>query len=247
MVLAGNVLAAGLEPMPFHRSAAPGGIPFSASTNRPHLAAFRAMPADSWLPGLIPVFAVERAGGWELRRRPAREQENFTDPLFFALAPHGEPELAGVSGRWEVAAGRDDGSTLRLTIELAAEGGEVSGRFDQNTDYRFASIVGGVCRTNRLELRVKYINDEYRLVAAPDAGQWTGRWRREDDSEGGSLRLFRNGPAPSESAGPATVDLIEWRRDDGGERRYHVAGEMPPPGWTRSERPIARVWRPADR
>ena len=35
--------------------------------------AFHAVVTNQWLPGLVPIFAVERAGGTELRRLPPRE------------------------------------------------------------------------------------------------------------------------------------------------------------------------------
>src|SRR5687768_843217 len=40
--------------------------------------AFRAMCTNQWLPGLVPMFMVEKSGQIELRRRPLRGQENTT-------------------------------------------------------------------------------------------------------------------------------------------------------------------------
>ena len=221
------------------------GLPFVPRklTNAP--AAFSAVVAREWQLGLVPVFAVEKAGGWELRRRPGIGQENFSEPVFFGLAPENEPEAVNAAGRWEVSATRADGSVLRLALELAVEGEAVSGRFDQHTDYRFAQLVGGNFRTNRLELEVKYINDDYRLLTQRRGERWVGRWQRADDSEGGALELFR-GLSPAElPAGGQLVELREYRRPGSAGRLFRLADDPAPDGWIAELRPLVRVWRRA--
>lgn len=230
--------------VPFARGET-NGLPFLPRklTNAP--AAFSAVVAREWQPGLLPVFAVEKAGGWELRRRPGIGQENFSEPVFFGLPPENEPEAVSACGRWEVSATRADGSVLRLALELAVEGEAVSGRFDQNTDYRFAQVIGGSFRTNRLELAVKYINDDYRLLTERRGERWAGRWQRTDDSDGGALELFRGLPPTELPAGGHLVDLREFRRPGSEGRRYRLADEPVPDGWIAEARPLVRVWRMA--
>jgi hypothetical protein len=232
----------GVELVPFVRGET-NGIPFVPRKSSDLPAVFSAVVDREWHPGLLPVFAVEKSGGWELRRRPGTGQENFLEPLFFGLPPEHEPEAAEVSGRWEVSATRADGSVLRLALELAAEGEAVSGRFDQNTDYRFAQLTGGSVRTNRLELAVKYINDDYRLIAQRRGDRWAGRWQRADDSEGGALELFRGLPPAALPAHGRLVALHEYRRQGSGARLYLLAGEPVPAGWIAEPRPLVRVWR----
>src|SRR5687767_8474623 len=72
--------------------------------------AFLAVCTNSWPAGLVPVFAVEKTNRVELRRRPGLGQENFSEPLFFALPPGNEPEAAKVAGRWECLGNRPGGS-----------------------------------------------------------------------------------------------------------------------------------------
>jgi hypothetical protein len=206
-------------------------------------AVFSAVVDREWYPGLVPVFAVEKSGSWELRRRPGTGQESFSEPIFFGLPPEHEPKAAEVSGRWEVSATRADGSVLRLALELAAEGEAVSGRFDQNTDYRFAQVIGGSFRTNRLELAVKYINDDYRLLTERRGERWAGRWQRADDSEGGALELFRGLPPAALPTQGRLVALHEYRRQGSGARLYLLAGEPVPAGWIAEPCPLVRVWR----
>src|SRR4051794_5140285 len=46
--------------------------------------AFQAICTNEWLPGLVPVFAVQTEERFELRRRPVRGQEGSSEPMFFA-------------------------------------------------------------------------------------------------------------------------------------------------------------------
>jgi hypothetical protein len=198
--------------------------------------AFHAVVTNTWPTGLVPIFAVEMTNYVELRRRPRRGKENATEPLFFALPPQDEPEASKVAGRWELEAARFSGSKEYPVWELAIEGGQVSGRFDQNTDYRFAYLMGGTFRSNALELRVEYINDAYIIQGMWHDGGMKGRWRRVDDSEEGSWKASR---AVAKLPGNTNViDLYEWRRED---LRWYGAGKEKP-GWTRGARPLCRVW-----
>jgi hypothetical protein len=224
----------------FGRSAKPSEPPFVAATNSP---AFRAVQGPNWPAGLVPVFAVEKPGGWELRRHPSRGQEEFSEPFFFGLPAAGESASASTAGRWEINATRNDGSTLRLAIELAEHHGRLAGRFDQTTDYRFAQITGGTTDGDRLELDIKYINDEFRLLTARAGDRWKGRWTRRDESEGGALELFRQSAPKPIAADPFALFEARPQQGDANVRRYLLAGEPVPAGWARATNALVRVWR----
>lgn len=226
----------------FSRPALTNAQPFIiAPTNAPAL--FQAIVSRDWLPGLVPMFVVEKEGRRELRRLPARGQENFAEPLFFALPPEDEAETAAVAGRWELTATRADGSKPRLAVELATDREQVAARLDQNTDYRFAYITKGSIHTNRLELRVEYIKDVYLLSVDRRNDRWLGRWRLEDDTEGGSLELWRGLTQVAPPPGLAMVALHECSRAGDDARLYVLADEPVPAGWKREARPLCRVWR----
>lgn len=226
----------------FGRSAKPAEPPFVATTHSP---VFRAVLGPDWPAGLVPVFAVAKPGGWELRRHPGRGQEDFSEPLFFGLPAADESATASAAGRWEIHATRSDGSTLRLAIELAEQHGRIAGRFDQTTDYRFAQITGGTIDGDRLELDVKYINDEFRLLTARAGDRWKGRWTRRDETEGGALELFREAPSKPVAAEPVGLFEARPQKGDANVRRYLLAGEPVPAGWARETNALVRVWRVA--
>ncbi len=229
---------------PFYRTASNAVASFTTNPNAVSTAAFRAVVSREWLPGLVPLFSVEKGGFNELRRLPGRGQENFSEPLFFALPAAGETNSARTAGRWEAAATRADGSKHRLALELAVDGNRVAARFDQNTDYRFAFIESGLVRTNRLTLEVRYINDSYQLLLDDGAGRWNGRWRRTDDTEVGSLELTRALGEFVAPAGAKPVALHECRREGEPHRLYLRADEPVPPGWKRNAEALCQVWVP---
>jgi hypothetical protein len=202
--------------------------------------AFHAVVTNTWPAGLVPVFGIERTNSFELRRRPARGKENATEPLFFALPPEDEPEATKLAGRWELEAIRFSGTKEYPVWELAIEGDKVSGRFDQNMDYRYAYIMGGTFRSNLLELRVEYINDAYLITGTWHDGKLKGRWRRADDSEEGPWEATR--PIPKLPAHQRAVALYEWRRLSDDSRRHATETEKPGIGWQRAPRPLCRVW-----
>ncbi|HKQ37411.1 MAG TPA: hypothetical protein VJ063_04990 [Verrucomicrobiae bacterium] len=202
--------------------------------------AFYAVVTNTWPTGLIPIFAVEMTNYVELRRRPRRGKENATEPLFFAVPPRDEPEATKIAGRWEVEAIRYSGTKDFPIWELAVEGDQVSGRFDQNTDYRFAYLMGGTFRSNAVELRVEYINDSYIIQGTWSVDTMNGRWRRADDSEEGPWQATR--PPADVPAKTNLINLYEWRRASDDSRRYAVETEKLGPDWTRARRPLCRVW-----
>lgn len=198
--------------------------------------AFYAVITNTWPTGLVPIFAVELTNRVELRRRPRRGKENATEPLFFALPPRDEPEAAKIAGRWDLEAIRYGGTKDFPVWELAVEGDQVSGRFDQNTDYRFAYLMGGTFRSNTLEVRVEYINDAYILQGTWNADAMKGRWHRADNSEEGPWQASR--AAAIVPGNTNLIELYEWRRGDA--RYYGTNG--PGSEWTRAARPLCRVW-----
>jgi len=208
---------------------------------------FYAIVTNEWISGMAPIFAVQVNGKWELRRRPARGQENFTEPLFFALPPVDEPNVARLSGRWTCRAASEDGSKNHPALELALEGETVAGRFDPNTDYRFAFITGGRFRGDELELRVEYIKETYLLKGTWNSGRIKGTWVRSDESDKGTWEAER--PPSAETSklerqrSKDLVALYEWRRSDGDSWRYELEERTLGPGWIRSQRPICRVWK----
>ena len=201
---------------------------------------FYAVVTNTWPAGLVPIFAVEMTNHVELRRRARRGKENATEPLFFALPPEDEPQAAKLAGRWELEAFRYSGTKEYPVWELAVEGDQVSGRFDQNTDYRFAYLMGGTFRSNLLELRVEYINDAYIIQGTWHDGKMKGRWRREDDSEQGPWEGTH--PAAKLPSSTNLVSLYEWRHTSDDLRRYAIETEKLGPEWTRASRPLCRVW-----
>jgi hypothetical protein len=207
--------------------------------------AFRAVVTNVWLPGLVPLFRVEQAHGFELRRRPPRQEEPFLEPLFLALPTADETDTARVAGHWECRAIRGDGSRAWLAWELAVEGHEVAGRFDPTTEYRFGSITGGTFRGGHLELNVAYNADRYVLTGFWENGNLRGRWRHTADTEHGTWEASRAADEVRPPTDAELAPLYEWTRRADGARRYALADEPVEPGWERSARPLCRVWRPA--
>lgn len=202
---------------------------------------FLAVITNEWPTGLVPVFAVEKAHGVELRRRGLAGEENSSEPLFFALPSEDEPDAAKVAGRWECRAVRNADSRNFLVWELAAEMERISGRFDQATEYRVAFITGGTFRSNRLELRVEYLRDAYVLTGDWREGKLKGDWHRTDDEERGTWEATREVARPTPRG--EIVRLYEWRRASDSARHYAVEGEQMAADWERSPRPLCRVWR----
>jgi hypothetical protein len=223
------------------------------STNAPLRPAFRAVPGRSGQTGrtpplgLVPLFTVETQGRTELRRLPARGQESFSDPVFFAWPPRSESEAGQIAGRWEALAIREDRSRHRFALELAVAADRVSARFDPDTDYRFAHLTEGRWLNRRLDLRVEYLNDRYRLSVERRKDRWMGTWRLDDDSASGPLELWREAPATTAPPRRGVVALHECRMADTPERIYRLADDPLPPGWSRVSPPLCEVWRPAAR
>lgn len=203
--------------------------------------AFRAVLASEWPAGLVPLFLVEKTNRFELRRRPRPGQENYTEALFFALPASEEEEAGKVAGWWDCQATRADGAKEHLAWELTIEGERVAGRFDQNTQYRFAYLMGGTFRSNRLELRVEYGRDAYLLEGRWEGSLLKGRWHKTDEAESGAWQASQPDPPVLPRGDP--IALYEWRRSLDGAVRYATETEDLGPEWKRPGRPLCRVWR----
>jgi hypothetical protein len=203
--------------------------------------AFVAVVATEWPANLVPVFAVETAETFELRRLPPRGQENYTEPLFFALPPEDETNALKITGKWSGLAANAQRSNHSPDWELAIDGERVAGRFDPHGEYRVAFMSGGVFRSNRLQLTVEYINDRYILDGVWRHGRLSGTWRQVDESEHGTWEASRPASMPRVQGAANSIPLFEWKR--GKERRYSVLTNLHETGWQRSGRPLGRVWK----
>jgi hypothetical protein len=227
----------------FAFESAPGRTPVVAVVSN-MVVAFRAVTGKTAPLGLVPIFAVETQGRVELRRIPGKGQESFSDPVFFAWPPRRESEAGRVSGRWEALAIREDCSRHRFALELAVDGQRVSARFDPDTDYRFAHLTEGRWHNRRLDLRVEYLNERYRLSVEHRKERWVGTWRLEDDSASGPLELWREVSATQAPPRREVIALHECRKAVSPERIYRLADEPLPPGWQRVFPPLCEVWKP---
>lgn len=225
------------------RSTTPDYLPAAARDIATTAPVFRAAPAAQWPAGMVPLYEIPTARGAELRRRPSTGQEAYTDPAFFIFPREEEVDAARIAGVWECQATRGNGHEPWLRIELTAEDGRVTGRFDQGTEYRFAAITSGVFASNRLTLTVTYINDTYEMTGEWRAGELRGQWRKTDDAEAGTWqakRDFPDSPAPEKGT---LVPLYEWRHAKSGGKSYSINTNSPGEGWSRQPRPLGRVWR----
>lgn len=205
----------------------------------------RLVPPAAAGAGLVPLFVVERQGLSTLRRIPPKGQEQQFDPIAFVLPLETEQASGSVSGRWRVVSKKEDGSVHRLTWEMAAAGTAVSGRFDPDTDYRFAHITDGTLIDGRLAFRVEYIEDRYVVTGVTGADGWSGIWQRPDGSEKGQWSATRALPEKPASLPPRAVALWEWRKSGSPEVWYGVEGQAPEgAGWGRNEPALGRVWAP---
>lgn len=243
-----------LKPVPFHRIKRDQGkerivsgdaLKLEVKESQETGIAFYAVDVHDWPEGLVPIFAIEKADRFELRRRPATGQENISDALFFALPPEDEPEAPFLAGRWQCVGMHADGGKDFFGWDLTIDSGRVAGRFDPETDYRFASIMGGTFRSNRLEMQIEYINSKYSIVGTLQARMFSGSWTKLGEDIQGSWTASRKTVKPViEEDGLKPVALYEWSSEDGQSRRYAADAPREQPGWRRAERPLGLVWVP---
>jgi hypothetical protein len=206
----------------------------------------RAVTAPACPEGLVPIFLIETDTGYDLRRFPRRGQENSTDPIFFALPRPEEHEAPAIAGRWDGVATNGQGTQHYVTWELAAEGERLAGRFDQQTDYRFAFITGGTFRSNHFELKIDYQNAVYTMTGEWRERRLTGTWRTVEGNDGGSWAAKKFSVIAELPSTNLVANLYEWRKRDTTQRRYSLDDDPADDGWQRTPLPLCRVWRPAD-
>lgn len=204
--------------------------------------AFYVLKCDRWPAGCVPLFEVELEGRLQLRRRPLAGQENFTEPLCFALPLSDEALCSQLAGVWNCTGESPNRSKHAFNLELTLEADRVVGRFDQNTDYRFAQLVSGSCRSNELRLEITYAQERFLLTGRIQAGRIVGDWRQEGETDHGTWSGARSEPSWEIPDEAATVPLYEWRRMSDGSRSYHPASVAGMEGWSRSHKPFCRVW-----
>lgn len=204
--------------------------------------AFRAVVATDWKPGLVAVYALEKEMSFSLHRRPKRGLENTTEPLFFALPTAAETNAARLAGRWECEGTHADGAKDFFAWDLTVIGDEVVGRFDQNTDYRFAYVTGGTFQSNQLALHIDYISNRYLVTGRYEDERLLGTWEQTTGADHGNWTGTRPafGPVPDQNS---AVPLYEWRRRDAPDvRRYGIESPEPASAWAREEPALGRVW-----
>ena len=109
--------------------------------------AFFALPPDRNCPGAIPIYAFKDGAGSRLSTdRPANEDAVL---LFQALPPTDSVSATSVGGLWDGTATAEDDSEIPLTLNLKANGEEVSGNAGDGTSVRNGRWSQG---TLRLEL-----------------------------------------------------------------------------------------------
>jgi len=150
---------------------------------------FFAVTSQTWPRGFIPIYQTrQKDGSIKLSRRLTQGRENFIEPLFFALPPGDEPRVAEISGRWSCEATHHDGTIDFLHWEITLIGHTIVGRFDQDTDYRFAWITEGSFNDPQIRLNAEYIDARYQLMGKLSGGFLEGTWRHLEDDDGGTWR-----------------------------------------------------------
>ncbi len=207
------------------------------------------LPPDAHPRGAVALFDVFTRGHAELRRLPARGCEDAAVPLCRVLElGDAGPALPGVDGRWRVVAKGPDGSVNRLTWEWWADGPELAGRFDPDTDYRFAQVERGRRDGGRVAFFVQYIQDRYEITGTAAGEGWGGSWRKLGDDGHGTWSAERashgtsggNDPAPRRD--PPRV-LQRWARKSDGSVWHGLEGTVPPgDGWA-MDGELGRAWK----
>lgn len=166
---------------------------------------FYAIKSLKWPNGLIPIYQTldKKTKKWKITRRLTHGKENFTDPLFFALPPIPDSETGKLSGRWACEAIHRDGSIDFLHWEMGIDGETVFGRFDQDTDYRFAWLTGGHFKSPIIQIKAEYIDAKYELEGSLESTTFKGTWKQTENADGGTWT--------AEPAYPIQIPSTPWR------------------------------------
>ncbi len=204
---------------------------------------FFAVVSHPWPPGMVPLFEIRKSKTYELRSRPRPGRESSSHPLFFAYPLPHDTATSKLSGRWDVLSVDCEDTRNDYGWDFAVEGTNVMGRFDPDTDYRFAYVSGGTFVSNKLSLNVEYINQRYRITGVWNDGALNGVWRQRKESSRGTWHASRaNTEMQPVTDGFDLVRLYEWRHRQTGVPRYSPEGTLEKSEWTRQEPPLGRVW-----
>ena len=91
------------------------------------------------------------------------------------------------------------------------ETNRVTGRFDPETDYRFAYVSGGVFLSNRFNLKIEYIQNRYELEGVLEETTLKGTWVKMDGSEQGEWTARRDPYYRLRLPADNAVPLYAWR------------------------------------
>ena len=200
---------------------------------------FYAIQSLKWPNGLVPVYQTrdKKSKEWKLSRRLTHGKENFTEPLFFALPPNAASSEPVLSGRWACEAMHLDGSIDFLHWEMGLDGEIIFGRFDQDTDYRFAWLNGGTFKGNNLRFDAEYIDAKYELEGSLSSNLLKGTWKHTEDADGGTWVAEPAYPVSIENRHWKVVDLYQKTSPSTGKQILSVDS----PGSDES-RLLCRVW-----
>lgn len=207
------------------------------------------LPPGSERRGSVALFDVFARGRAELRRLPAQGREDDATPLCRILERgNHDPATPEVDGRWRVVSRGSDGAVNRLTWEWWGDGRELAGRFDPDTDYRFAQLARGIHDGRRVAFLVHYIQDRYEVTGVATAGGWAGSWRKVGEDGHGTWNAERASPeeanahAPSRQREPA-VALRRWIKKSDGSAWHGLEGEVPPGDGWELDAELGRAWK----
>lgn len=215
---------------------------FPAYRVLPQKETFHAVVTRSWVAGLIPVFENEQNGEHLLSRLPPTGQEHLVEPIFFALPPSDDPLVRAIVGRWQINATHSDGNSRQFAWELTAQGENVVGRFDPDSDYRFALITSGRWKTNTIELMIAYVGEIYSVSGQLNDLTLSGVWKQVGGDKQGTWTGRRtDAPTLPISEILAPRNLYEWRLPTATTIRYGTKAPDDEMGWRRGE-VICQVW-----
>jgi len=156
------------------------------------------LPPGDPVEGSAALFEVHARGHASLRRLPGMGREDeavvlcrVMDTVRADPGPWNVGERPAVEGRWRVVSRGSDGSVHRLAWEWWSDGRELAGRFDPDTDFRFAHILRGTNGAGRVAFTVEYIQDRYDVAGGATATGWAGTWTKRGESDAGTWTAER--------------------------------------------------------
>ena len=186
-------------------------------------------------PGTASLFEVFSKGHASVRRLPALGREDEAAPLCRVRvadqAPGPMSPRAHVEGLWRVTSRGPNGSVHRLAWEWWSDGRELAGRFDPNTDFRFAHILRGTNDGARVAFAVEYIQDRYDLTGHATTNGWAGTWTKRGENEAGTWTATTTSEDVQARSGEVGVgepaSLRSWRRRGDGAFWVGLGAQRP--------------------